>query len=264
MKTIVLGPAGKMGRAMIACAHQHPDIEIVGAIGPAGRAYIGEDIGLVCHLGKLLNLPVHDRLETIIRRCDLVLDCTTPQVSIQALGCCVKHRKAFVSGTTGFSDDQKTAFERAGESIPLILAANTSKLFNLLFELVEEAASRMGRHSDIDIIDMHDNLKMDAPSGTSKQIAEIISGRLYYKRDDYTYGRKGMERRKPASVAFSSIRSGGLPGAIKVIFGLENERLELAAHVYNMDTYAEGMIEAGLFLSGKGPGLYSLSEVFRS
>lgn len=262
MKTIIVGPAGKMGTAMAARALGSPNIELVGAVGPEGRDYIGKDIGLVCRLGKMLNIPVHDRLEAIIHRCDLVLDCTHPQVSMQALQCCIAHKTAFVCGTTGFSDDQKQTFEQAGESIPVILAANTSKLFNLLFDLVNEVAARIGRQGDIDIIDMHDNMKLDAPSGTSRQIAEILSETLDYDRGDYTHGRNGMGIRKSNSIAFNSIRSGGLPGAVKVIFGFENERLELAAHVYNMDTYADGMIEAGLFLVRKKPGLYSLKEAF--
>jgi 4-hydroxy-tetrahydrodipicolinate reductase len=262
MKTIILGPAGKMGSAMVACAYVRPDVELIGAVGPRGRDYIGKDIGLVCNLGSLINLNIHDCLEVIIDQCDVVLDCTMPQVSMQALECCVNHRKTFVSGTTGFSDDQKRSFERAGEAIPVLLATNTSKIFNLLFDLIKDAASKIDRQADIDIIDMHDNIKLDAPSGTSKQIAEIISKELEFKSKDYTYGRNGIGKRKANSIAFSSIRTGGLPGSIKVIFGYRNERMELSAHVYNMNTYANGMIDASLFLVGKKPGLYSLKELF--
>ena len=71
-----------------------------------------------------------------------------------------------------------------------------------------------------------------------------------------------QDAEKEKNIAFNSIRSGGFPGPIKVIFGLEDERMELSAHVYNMNTYANGMIEAGLFLKGKAPGLYDLNEVF--
>lgn len=93
MKTIILGPAGKMGAAMVARALESPNIELVGAVGPKGRHCIGEDIGLVCHLGKLLNITIHDCLEAIIDQCDLVLDCTQPQVSMQALKCCIAHKR---------------------------------------------------------------------------------------------------------------------------------------------------------------------------
>ena len=262
MKMIIIGPTGKMGKAMVKCAHENPDIELVGAVGPKGRDYIGKDIGLTCNLGETINIEVHDHLDEIIHRCDLVLDCTIPEVSMQALECCVKHKKAFVSGTTGFSEDEKTAFKKAGESIPVVLASNTSKMMNILLKIIKSVASTIGSQGDIDIIDMHDNKKLDAPSGTAKSIAEIISQELNYESNDFTYGRNGLGIRKDSSIAFNSIRSGGLPGSIKVIFGYENERMELSAHVYNMKTYASGMIEAGLFLKGKQPGLYNVKEVF--
>lgn len=262
MKTIIMGPAGKMGQAMVACADKHPNIELVGAIGPKGRDYIGKDIGLACHLGKLININVHDRLEGIIGQCDLVLDCTTAEASIKTLECCVKHHKALVCGTTGFNDEQVQASNKAGRSIPVVLATNTSRLFNLLFDIVRKVGSTMDRQADIDLVDMHDNMKLDAPSGTAMHIAGILSEALDVERKEYTYGRYGFGTRKKGSIAFNSIRSGGLPGSIKVIFGYENERMEISAHVYNMDTYAKGMIEAGVFLNEKDPGLYAMQHVF--
>lgn len=262
MKTIITGPAGKMGKAMVNSAYKNPLVELVGAVGPKGRDYVGKDIGLVCNLGEELNIKIHDNLEAIISSCDIVLDCTLPEISIQALESCVKHKKAFVSGTTGFFEDDQKAFLKAGETIPVIIAYNTSRMMNILFDIIRKAASEIGLKSDIDLIDMHDNKKPDSPSGTSKVIAEIISEELNYDCDNYTYGRKGKEIRKEKSIAFNSIRSGGFPGSIKVIFGSEDEKMELSAQVYNMNTYANGMIEAGLFLKGKSPGLYSLREVF--
>ena len=70
-----------------------------------------------------------------------------------------------------------------------------------------------------------------------------------------------MGVRKARSIAFNSIRSGGEPGSIKVIFGFEDERMEISAHVYNMNTYADGMIEAALALRGKKPGLYDFKAL---
>lgn len=262
MRVIITGPAGKMGAAMVKSAHKHPELELVGAVGPKGRDYIGRDIGLVCHLGKKLDIKIHNDLDKIINRCDLVLDCTLPGVSIKILESCVRHQKAFVSGTTGFSDIEKKIFKKAGKTIPVILASNTSKLFNILFKIIREVTSKIGNLADIDLIDMHDNQKLDAPSGTSKEMAQIISKELDYDDKNYTYGKNGIGSRKEKSIAFNSIRSGGFPGSVKVIFGLDDERMELSAYVYNMNTYANGMIEAGLFLKGKAPGLYDLNEVF--
>lgn len=263
MKLIIMGPTGKMGKAMIRSAFENPDAELVGAVGPKGREYIGKDIGEVCNLGDRIGIPIQDDLEAVIDGCDLVLDCTAPEVSMGALECCVKHRKAFVSGTTGFTENDRQAFQRAGDAVPVILAYNTSKMINILFEVIRRVASQIGLGSDIDIIDMHDNKKPDAPSGTAKEIAEIITIELGYDSGNYTCGREGMGIRKENSIAFNSIRTGGFPGAVKVIFGFEDERMELSAHTYNMNTYADGMVQAGLYLKGKPPGLYSLKDVFK-
>ena len=266
MKTVITGPAGKMGRAMVQAAFGNPEIELAGAVGPKGRDYIGKDIGLICGLGEQVHINVHDDLAEIISDCDTVLDCTTPRTAIRALEICKANGKAFVTGTTGFSDHEIDMLKEAGELIPVILAYNTSRLFNILFGIIREVASKIGMQADIDLIDMHDNKKMDAPSGTAKEIAEIISreldNELNNDRMNFTYGREGTGTRKENSIAFTSIRSGGYPGSVKAVFGLENERMELSAHVYNMNTYAKGMIEAGLFLHGKKPGFYSLKEVF--
>ena len=262
MKVVITGPAGKMGRAMVRCAFEHPDIELTGAVGPVGRDYIGRDIGWVCGLGEETGLAVADDLETVISGCDTVLDCTNPETAMAALEVCIKHRKAFVTGTTGFSDGEVQRIRDAGSDIPVIRAYNTSRLFNLLFAVVRDVASRIGARADIDIIDVHDRKKPDAPSGTAKEIAGIIAEELDCDETAFTYGRKGMALRRENSIAFTSIRSGGYPGSVKAVFGLDDERMELSAHVYNSDTYARGMIDAGMYLTGKGPGVYDLNGVF--
>ena len=262
MKVVIMGPTGKMGKAMIQSAFANPDIELTGAVGPKGRSYIGKDIGLVCGLGEQINITIQDDLAKIISSCDTVLDCTTPETAMHVLEICKANGKAFVTGTTGFSDHEKDKLQEAGETIPVILASNTSKLFNILFEIIREVTSKIGMQADIDLIDMHDSKKMDAPSGTSREIAKIITRELNGDEMNFTYGRKGIGTRKENSIAFSSIRSGGYPGSVKAVFGLEDERMELSAHVYSMNTYAKGMIEAGLFLNGKGPGFYNFKEAF--
>lgn len=262
MKMIVMGPAGKMGKAMVKSVYENPNVVLIGAVGSKGRDYISEDIGLICNLGKKINILIHDSLEEIINECDIILDCTKPEVSMTVLKTCVKYKKAYVCGTTGFNNNEKEEFKKAGTTIPVMLASNTSKMINVLFKIINEVTSRIGQESDIDIIDMHDNKKLDAPSGTAKEISEIISQELNYNSDNFTYGRNGKGIRKEKSIAFNSIRSGGNPGSIKVIFGFEDERMELSAHIYNMNTFARGMVEAGMFLQNKQPNLYKLADVF--
>ena len=245
---------------MVKSVHADSGMELMGAVGPKDRDYIGDDTGLVANLGRKLGVPVSDNLEEIIDHCDLVLDCTQPETAMDALNLCIRYNKAFVSGTTGFTDEQREAFKAAGTHIPVILAYNTSRMMHLLFDAVRQVAATMGARADIDIVDIHDRGKPDAPSGTAKEIAGIVCEEL--GTHHFTYGRKGMGIREDNSIAFNSIRSGGYPGAVKVIFGFDDEQLTLSGQVFNMDTYAKGMIDAGLFLNGKSPGFYDLKEVF--
>ena len=262
MKMVIMGPAGKMGRAMVAAVVADPELELAGAVAPSGRDYLGDDAGVVAGLGRRVDVPVTHDLDGVLPGADCLLDCTNPATAMAALDRCLARGVAFVTGTTGFSAEERARLEAAGETIPVILAYNTARLFNLLFDAVGRVASKLGPEVDVDIIDMHDNQKIDAPSGTAKEIAGIVGRELDLPLETATCGRQGMEARQPGTLAFNSIRSGGYPGSVKVIFGLENEKLELSASVYNMETYARGMVDAGRYLKDKGPGWYDLKSVF--
>jgi len=122
----------------------------------------------------------------------------------------------------------------------------------------------LGKYADIDIIEMHDNKKPDAPSGTAIEIASIISDQWGVKLEDIAeYGKKGKGIRPSQSICFSSVRSGGFPSSHKIIFGFQNEKIELQLDGYNMHPYANGIIDAAMFLSNKKPGFYTIEQVFR-
>ena len=195
VKLLVIGPNGKMGRAMTHQAHSHPEMELVGGVGPKGCCYSGTD--------------------EIIHSCDVAVECTNAEASLTILDKCVAAAKPLVSGTTGFTTEQKILFQMAGESIPVLLASNTSKIAHLYFRLIDEVAR---------------------------------------------YQRKGKGARPPGTIDYTSIRTGNFPTSHKVIFGFENEKLELTLDGYNMLPYAEGMIEAAWFLYDKKPGIYTIEQ----
>jgi 4-hydroxy-tetrahydrodipicolinate reductase len=264
VKVIIMGPNGKMGRAMVQSASKNPNIKIIGGIGPKNREYIGMDLGPLVGLAKNIGAKVFHDIKDIIEKCDVVLDCTQPEVSIQVLEICKQYKKALVTGTTGFSKAERKQLEASGKRIPVLHASNTSTMVHLLFSLVKIAAKQIGIEADIDIIEMHGNTKADAPSGTGLEIAEIISKELGWNLNEIAeYGRKGKGLRPAHSINFSSIRSGEIPSSHQVIFGVGHERLELTHHAYNMKPFAEGMIEAALFISEKSPGCYDLNQVLK-
>lgn len=144
IRTLVVGPNGKMGKAIIQLAQDHHMITIVGSVGPKGRKYIGRDLGVIAGVGDNIDAIAYDDMNEILPRCDMVVECTHAAASLDILRQCVAAGKAFVSGTTGFSEAQRAQFQKAGERIPVLLASNTSKIAQLLFHLIKLVAGKVG------------------------------------------------------------------------------------------------------------------------
>jgi len=263
IKLLIVGPNGNMGRALARAAARTPGIRLVGGVGPKGRDYIGTDLGLLVGLGKHVGARVFDDIEHVIDDSDVVLECTRPTVSTEVLKACLDHQKAFTTGTTGFSEQQATRIQHAGDTIPVLHAANGSPIVHLLYRLIHLVSHEVGEEADIDIVEMHGNTKLDAPSGTAKEIAEIISETLGFDLDHVAeYGCRGTGQRKSESIQYSSIRSGGTPSTHRVIFGFPNERLELTHYTYNTGAFADGLIKGALFIGSKDRGFYTLRDAF--
>lgn len=260
-KILVVAPRGKMGKLIIKAAADQA-IEVVGALGAKGRDYIGKDVGEVAQLGKSLGAAVVDDIEKIIDDCDVIIDFSTTELSMQVVDAAVKHHKALVCGTTGFSKEQVARIEQAAGEIPLLYAANTSKAVNLMNKILAMTAKVLGEESEIDIIEMHDHLKLDAPSGTAKEMGHTLAEAMGKNFDEIAvYGRAGKGVRKDGEITFHSIRSGDISSSHTVIFGMMGERFEITHHAHNWECFARGAIDCAKFLAEKSAGLYSVKDV---
>ena len=255
MKVIVIGPRGKMGKLITQVAASRDDMELVGAIAPKGRDYIGKDLGTVAMTGFELGVPVTDDLESII-------DFSTKEMAMEVLDLAIAHKKALVCGSTGFSTEEMKRFEEAGKQIPMLYAANTSKLVNIMNKLLELVTATLKDEIDIEILEMHDQWKKDAPSGTSKEMGEIMAHALGKELSDIAvYGREGESPREPGTIGYHSLRAGNIPSSHTVYFGGMGERLEITHHSYNWECFARGACDCAAYLEGKGPGFYSIKDV---
>lgn len=264
MKVIVIGPRGKMGKFITKAAAEMEGLTLAGAVAPPGRDYIGQDLGEVAMIGKRLGIPVSDSLESIIDICDVIIDFSTKEYSLYVLECAVNHGKALVCGTTGFTDNEKALFKNAAKSIPILYAANTSKLVNIMNKLLEIAAKALRKDVDIEILEMHDNKKLDAPSGTSKEMGEIIAGAMGEELESVArYGRHGLREREPGTIGYHSLRAGNISSSHSVYFGCMGERLEITHHAYSFECFARGACDCALFLKDKNPGYYSIQDVLQ-
>ena len=124
-KVIVVGSKGKMGRLITQVIADRDDLELVAGIGPKDRDYIGSDLGTAAMVGRELGVPVVDNLESVIDKCDVIIDFSTKENGMEVLNLAIKYKKALVNGTTGFSAEEMQRFKDAACEIPMLYAANT-------------------------------------------------------------------------------------------------------------------------------------------
>ncbi|MDT2770718.1 4-hydroxy-tetrahydrodipicolinate reductase [Enterococcus pseudoavium] len=261
IRTIVIGPRGKMGRLITQIAENSEHLQLVGAVGPRGRKYIGQDLGQVATLGRELNIPVVDDLTTVIEDCDVIIDFSTKEMGLVVLQLAQDYQKALVCGTTGFTSEEMALFQQASQTIPLLYAANTSKLVNVMSQLLQLATAMIGQETDIEILEMHDRWKKDAPSGTAKELGEVIAHELGKELAELAvYDRAGTGERKPGTIGFHSVRMGDTPSSHTVLFGGLGERLELSHHATDWRGFAQGACDCAVFLAQQPPGYYGVAD----
>lgn len=264
MRLIVVGPKGKMGKLITRIAADREDLTLVAGVAPKGRDYIGMDLGRVAAVGRDLGVPVVDALESVIRECDVIIDFSTREMAMEVVALAMQYKKALVCGTTGFDETEFGRFREAAEVIPMLYAANTSKLVNVMNKLLDIAAKAIGAETDIEILEMHDQWKKDAPSGTSREMGEILAHAMGKElKEIAVYTREGGTPREAGTIGYHSLRAGNLPSSHTVYFGGMGERLEITHHSYNWECFARGACDCAVYLEGKEPGFYTIQDVLR-
>jgi 4-hydroxy-tetrahydrodipicolinate reductase len=249
VKIAIAGAAGRMGRTLIDALAADGELSLVAALEMPKSPALGTPAGPVKITSDL----------SAAAQADAVLDFTRPEGTLALL----KHAKAMVIGTTGFTAEDKESIAEAAKRIPIVLAANFAIGVNTVYKLVETAARILGDAYDVEIVEAHHRHKVDAPSGTALELGRIVSralGRDLQKTA--VHGRKGdIGERKPKEIGFHAIRGGDIVGEHTVIFAGVGERVEVTVRSQSRLTYAAGALRAAKFLKGKDPGLYSMADV---
>jgi 4-hydroxy-tetrahydrodipicolinate reductase len=191
--------------------------------------------------------------------CDVLVDFTRPEGTLANL----RHARAAVIGTTGFSAAQRKSIEDAAQRIPIVMAANFAVGVNAAYKLAETAARILGDGYDVEIIEAHHRHKLDAPSGTALKLGEVIAGALGWKLPDVArHGRQGDTGERPQQqIGFHAIRGGDIVGEHTVLFAGPGERVEIVVRSQSRITYAAGALRAAKWLRGRPPGLYDMFDV---
>lgn len=264
-KIAIAGAPGRMGRALIEAVQNSykQQVQITAAIHRPDSPYIGMDAGELAGVGKNGVLIVESLL-SVINDFDVLIDFTLIEPTLENLRICSEHNKSIVIGTTGFNDTQKQIISDAATLIPVVFAPNMSVGVNLCLHLLRQTAQIIGEDSDIEIIETHHRNKLDAPSGTALRMGEVIAEQLGQNLSDCAvYGREGFsdEVRDAKTIGFATVRAGDVVGDHTVLFATQGERIEITHKASNRLTFAKGAVRAAEWLSGRGNGLYDMSDV---
>ena len=195
---------------------------------------------------------------------DVLIDFSAPDALQASLDRAVSAGVPILIGTTGLQPEHHSTIAEAAKTVPIIQAPNTSLGINLLRDLVEQAAARLGPDWDVEILEMHHRHKVDAPSGTALMLGQSAAkGRGSTLQDLSRFDRIGEHphRREPGTIGYASLRGGSVAGEHLVIFATEGERLELGHRAESRMIFARGALAAARFLVGKPAGLYSMRDV---
>jgi len=262
MKIAVSGAAGRMGKRILALAHEHPQMEITGALDAPHSPAQGKDAGENAGLGHI-GVPITSDTREVLSNCDVLIDFSSPGPSLEHIKAASEMGKAIVVGTTGFSPDQRKEIEEKGPLTRCLVAPNMSMGVNLLFSLAGTVARTLGDSYDVEIIEAHHKMKKDAPSGTASKLAEVISEALGRDIQEVgVYGRQGMVgERKPSEIGVMAVRGGDIVGEHTVMFVTDGERIELVHRAHTRGAFAKGAIQAALWLVSQPNGLYEMRDV---
>ena len=262
MKVAIVGAAGRMGGRLIQAVVAADGLELVGATERPGHPQIGTDAGLLAAVGEL-GIKISDDLEATMVEADVLIDFTFPEVTLKNLEICTKSGKKIVTGSTGFTPEQKQQVEKFAEQIPVVMAPNMSVGVNACFKLLKEAAKILGDDFDVEIVEMHHNKKKDSPSGTAVRMGEVVAealGRDYNKVANYH--REGMcGERTHDEIGMQTIRGGDIVGEHTVYFIGMGERIEISHRAMSRDMFARGAVRACQWLQDKDSGLYDMQDV---
>jgi 4-hydroxy-tetrahydrodipicolinate reductase len=263
LRIAIAGAGGQMGAANVRAFANVPGIEIVAAFDRAGAPAIGIDAG--AHAGiEALGVTIGDDAAAALTGADAIVDFTAPSASVALAKLAAKQKLIHIIGTTGCTADDDAAIAAAAKAgARIVKSGNFSLGVNLLANLVRQAAQALGPDWDIEIVEMHHNRKVDAPSGTALLLGKAAAAGRNIALDAHSArGRDGHTgARKAGDIGFAALRGGNVIGDHTVMFAGPTERIELTHRAEDRSLFAQGAVRAALWVRNQKPGLYDMADV---
>ncbi|MFP9139463.1 4-hydroxy-tetrahydrodipicolinate reductase [Devosia sp. XGJD_8] len=274
LKVVVAGAGGRMGAANIRAVAALGGLALHGAVANAagmtlhaavdrpGTAAIGQDAGLYAGIAAL-GVKITDDMDAALVGADAIIDFTAPGASVALAHKAATLGLVHIIGTTGCSEADDAAIAEAGrQGARVVKSGNFSMGMVVLANLVRKAAAALADY-DIEILEMHHNKKVDAPSGSALLLGEAAAaGRKIALKTHSVRVRDGHTGpREAGTIGFATLRGGTVVGDHSVILAGPSERIELNHRAEDRTIFANGAARAALWAAGQAPGLYSMNEV---
>ncbi len=260
----VAGAAGRMGRQLLSAIFEREDVALGGATEHPSSDAIGTDAGLLVGPTKT-GIDLASDIDHVSSAFDTIVDFTSPESTCSLLRHAGSYGKSMVIGTTGLSVEDLDLMRETAKHTAIVYASNYSVGVTLSLELLARAASVLGEEYDVEIVEAHHHHKVDAPSGTALSMGEAVAGASGRDLNSCgVFSREGIVgARDKRSIGFSTIRGGDIIGEHTVMFCGQGERLEITHKATDRMTFARGAIRAAVWVNGKAPGLYDMSDVLK-
>lgn len=248
VRIIMSGCNGYMGRTVTEIVAADEDAQIVAGIDLEDR---GDK-----------EYPVFTDIADCNVEADVVIDFSSPKALDGLIDYCTGKGVAAIFCTTGYTEEQIEKIKEASAKTAVMKSANMSLGINMLLKLLKDAAKLLAPAGfDMEIVEKHHNLKVDAPSGTALALADSLNEALGEKYD-YTYDRsKERRKRDKYEIGISAVRGGNIVGEHEVIFAGLDEVIEFKHTAYSKSVFAKGAVQAAKYMAGKPAGFYDMGDV---
>ena len=248
VKIIMHGCNGHMGQVISGIVEKDPDAEIVAGIDIADQ-------------GKN-SYPVFTDIDACQVEADAIIDFSSAKATVKLLEYGAARQIPVVLCSTGLSQEQLAKVEETSRKVAVLKSANMSLGINTLLKLVQDAAKVLAAAGfDMEIVEKHHRLKLDAPSGTALALADSINEAMD-NQYHYVYDRsQKREKRDDKEIGISAVRGGTIVGEHEIIFAGQDEVIEFKHTAYSKAIFGKGAVEAAKFLAGKPAGRYDMSDV---